>query len=71
MGLTIFRYNKEIARGVQSLWLSCGVLANLSMKNCLLQCLKTCWVKMEACVSLQTISIKPPWGSKNGCVNRW
>lgn len=27
VGLPIFRYNKEIARGVQSLWLSYGVLS--------------------------------------------
>lgn len=61
MGPTIFRHNKEIARGVQSLCLSSGVLSTC-------QCTATChWAwkhagrKHRRCASLQTMSAKPLW----------
>ena len=67
LGCNIFRHNKAIAGGVQSL-VKLPSFLHLSMCNRLSQGLEnTRWAGMQASASLQTMSISPQRDASDGC----
>lgn len=71
LGATIFRHNKEIARGVQSLRLSYGVLSTCQCTVARLRAWMHTGKKWRPASPSRQCQLKPLWDSVDGCFRAW